>query len=159
MDEKEALSELREVEQELSRVIVATADRVSDEDVRAGLERVAGEHDRQARGLTEELTAIGQADAEPADAYFREHLEALSRAVAHSRGEDGLFNSLVEAERYDLGVHERLLAEELPARVRGIIEQQTPQEEEHLNFVENLAPGITPTIHGPRAVPKRGPVM
>jgi hypothetical protein len=158
MDEKQALTELRFVEQELSSVIGQVVGRVSDEDVRSGLQQVRDEHARQAGEVAEALTAIGQAEAQP-PGRFREHVQALEREILHARDEDGLFDSLAVAERFDVQLHEHLRRETMPAQVHGVIEKQLAEDQEHLNFLENRAPGITPTIHGVGSVPKRGPVL
>jgi hypothetical protein len=158
MNEKQALAELRFVEQELSSVMGQVIGRVSDEEVRDGLRYVRDEHARQAGEIGEALTAIGAAEAQP-PREFREHVNAIGREVMHARDEDGLFNGLATAERFDVDLHERFLGEEPPIQVRGIIEKQTAEDRDHLDFIENRAPGITPTIHGVEAVPKRGPAV
>ncbi len=157
MEEKEALSQLRFIEQELADVMEAVAGRVADEDVRDGLYRIAEQHSQQAQELNEVLEGIGGAEQQPSQP-FREHVEAVGRGVMHARDADGLFGGLADAERLDVELHEISLAEGFPAPAQALIGEQTGQDREHLDFLESRAPGITSTVRGVESVPKRGTV-
>lgn len=158
MDEKEALSELRHLERRLADIMAIVTRRITDEDARDGVQRIAEAHARQADELDRELAGIGAAQTE-APRLFRDHIAAMEREVLHARDEDGLFIGLADAEMLDLRLHEHMLSEALRGSVRDVVERQTGDEHGHVDFLETRAPGMTPTIHGVRTVPKRGPVV
>jgi hypothetical protein len=157
MDERELLSELHFLEDELGKAMGRVAPRVADEEVRAGVEAIAQDHTRQAEEAAHALGDIGCTECTPRP-EFRSHVAALEREVLHATDQDGLFNALAGAEKLDVMLHEQMIAEGFPAPVQQVIEQQTELERDHLDYLENRAPGITPTIHGVETVPKRGTV-
>lgn len=150
MDATKALSELRYLEMELSGVMDAAAGRVTDRDDAEELRRIGEQHRAHASEAAEALSAMGAADAQP-DGHFRQHVQATEREVLHASDEGGLFNGLADAERYDLRLHEHMLAAaDVPSDVTDLIARQTDAQRASVQLLESRAPGIGPEIQGVR---------
>lgn len=157
MDATEALSELRYLELELSSMMDAASGRMTDHDDAEELRRIGEQHRMHAGQAAEALQRIGAVDAQPGDS-FRAHVHATEREVMHARDEGGLFNGLADAERYNLRLHEHILAAaDIPANVTDLVAQQTDAERVSVRLLESRAPAFGPEIGGVRTAPRGGP--
>lgn len=132
---RESLSELAFVEREMSWLADEAAERAKDPGLAARMRRLRDEHESAAARFSGALAAP-DAERPAVTERVRDRVRGLQRRVRSARDQTALLESVLEAEKVDVELHQAALAGGLPEDTGALVREQLAVERAHVRSLE-----------------------